>query len=58
MIAWRGVIPIERVPAAISRDKATTGSVSAAMSCTYPLRAGRLMNFVRHHGASDWQIES
>jgi salicylate hydroxylase len=58
MIAWRGVIPIERVPAAISRDKATNWIGVGGHVVHYPLRAGRLMNFVGIMDRSDWQVES
>jgi len=58
MIAWRGVIPIERVPAAISRDKATNWIGVGGHVVHYPLRAGRLMNFVGIMERSDWQVES
>ena len=57
MIAWRGVIPIERVPAAISRDKATNWIGVGGHVVHYPLRAGRLMNFVGIMERSDWQVE-
>jgi 2-polyprenyl-6-methoxyphenol hydroxylase-like FAD-dependent oxidoreductase len=58
MIAWRGVIPIERVPAQISRDKATNWIGVGGHVVHYPLRAGRLMNFVGIQERSDWQVES
>jgi len=58
MIAWRGVIPIERVPQAISRDKATNWIGVGGHVVHYPLRAGRLMNFVGIMERGDWRIES
>jgi salicylate hydroxylase len=58
MIAWRGVIPIERVPPQISRDKATNWIGVGGHVVHYPLRAGRLMNFVGIMERSDWQVES
>ena len=57
MIAWRGVIPIERVPPHISRDKATNWIGVGGHVVHYPLRAGRLMNFVGIQERSDWQVE-
>jgi salicylate hydroxylase len=57
MIAWRGVIPIERVPAAISRDKATNWIGVGGHVVHYPLRAGKLMNFVGIMERSDWRVE-
>jgi len=58
MIAWRGVIPIDRVPRRISRDKATNWIGVGGHVVHYPLRAGRLMNFVGIQERSDWQVES
>ena len=58
MIAWRGVIPIARVPQAISRDKATNWIGVGGHVVHYPLRAGTLMNFVGIMERSDWRIES
>ncbi len=58
MIAWRGVIPIERVPPHISRDKATNWIGVGGHVVHYPLRAGRLMNFVGIQERADWQVES
>jgi salicylate hydroxylase len=58
MIAWRGVIPIERVPRDISRDKATNWIGVGGHVVHYPLRAGALMNFVGIMERSDWQVES
>ena len=58
MIAWRGVIPIERVPQRISRNKATNWIGVGGHVVHYPLRAGRLMNFVGIQERADWQVES
>jgi len=58
MIAWRGVIPIERVPSHISRDKATNWIGVGGHVVHYPLRAGKLMNFVGIQERADWQVES
>ena len=58
MIAWRGVIPIERVPPHISRDKATNWIGVGGHVVHYPLRAGKLMNFVGIQERADWQVES
>jgi salicylate hydroxylase len=58
MIAWRGVIPIERVPKNISRDTATNWIGVGGHVVHYPLRAGALMNFVGIMERGDWQVES
>lgn len=58
MIAWRGVIPIARVPQHISRNKATNWIGVGGHVVHYPLRAGRLMNFIGIQERVDWQLES
>lgn len=58
MIAWRGVIPIEQALPQISRDKATNWIGVGGHVVHYPLRAGRLMNFVGIQERADWQVES
>ena len=58
MVAWRGVIPMARVPAHISRHKATNWIGVGGHVVHYPLRAGALMNFVGIMERSDWQVES
>jgi salicylate hydroxylase len=58
MIAWRGVIPIEQVPLHISRDKATNWIGVGGHVVHYPLRAGKLMNFVGIQERADWRVES
>jgi salicylate hydroxylase len=58
MIAWRAVVPIERVPPQISRDKATNWIGVGGHVVHYPLRAGRLMNFVGIQERADWRVES
>lgn len=58
MIAWRSVVPIEKVPKDISRDKATNWIGADGHVVHYPLRAGRLMNFVGIQERADWQVES
>jgi salicylate hydroxylase len=57
IIAWRGVIPIERVPASISRTIGTNWVGPGGHVIHYPLRAGTLMNFVGMGERSDWQVE-
>jgi len=42
----------------ISRDKATNWIGVAAMVVHYPLRTGKLMNFVGIQERADWQVES
>jgi salicylate hydroxylase len=57
IIAWRGVIPMERVPPAISRTIGTNWVGPGGHVIHYPLRAGTLMNFVGMGERTDWQVE-
>jgi salicylate hydroxylase len=56
IIAWRGVIPIERVPASISRTIGTNWVGPGGHVVHYPLRAGKLLNFVGM-GEREWNVE-
>lgn len=58
MMAWRGVIPMERLPAHMTRSVATNWVGPGAHVVCYPLRTGKLMNFVATVGRSDWRVES
>jgi salicylate hydroxylase len=55
--AWRGVIPMERVPASISRTIGTNWVGPGGHVIHYPLRAGTLLNFVGMGERTDWQVE-
>ena len=55
--AWRGVIPMERVPPAISRTIGTNWVGPGGHVIHYPLRAGTLLNFVGMGERADWQVE-
>ncbi len=57
IIAWRGVIPIERVPASISRTIGTNWIGPGGHVVHYPLRAGTLLNFVGMGERADWTGE-
>jgi salicylate hydroxylase len=56
IIAWRGVIPMERVPPSISRTVGTNWVGPGGHVVHYPLRAGTLLNFVGM-GERDWSVE-
>ena len=56
IIAWRGVMPMERVPASISRSIGTNWVGPGGHVVHYPLRAGTLLNFVGM-GERDWTVE-
>src|ERR1700728_2763266 len=55
--AWRGVVPIERVPPSISRFIGTNWVAPGAHVVHYPLRAGTLLNVVALHERTGWTVE-
>ncbi len=55
--AWRGVIPMERVPPSISRTIGTNWVGPGGHVIHYPLRAGTLLNFVGMGERDDWKVE-
>jgi salicylate hydroxylase len=57
IIAWRGVVPMERVPASISRTVGTNWVGPGGHVVHYPLRAGKLLNFVGMGERRDWTVE-
>ena len=57
-IAWRGVIPIERLPRRLIRSVGTNWIGPGGHVVHYPLRGGKLMNFVGIVERNDWVIES
>ena len=58
IMAWRGVIPMDRLPARMRRMVGTNWVGPGGHIVHYPLNAGRLMNFVGVRERSDWQVES
>ncbi len=58
MMAWRGVIPMDRLPARMARPVATNWIGPGAHVVCYPLRGGELMNFVATVEREDWTVES
>jgi salicylate hydroxylase len=58
VIAWRGIIPMERLPAHLARMVGTNWIGPGAHIVHYPLRGGRLMNFVGALERSGWEVES
>jgi salicylate hydroxylase len=58
LIAWRGLIPMERLPAHLSRFVGTNWVGPGRHVVHYPLRGGSLMNFVGIVERDDWQVES
>jgi salicylate hydroxylase len=57
IVAWRGVVPMERVPSSISRTIGTNWIGPGSHVVHYPLRAGRLLNVVGVTERSDWTVE-
>jgi salicylate hydroxylase len=58
VMAWRGVVPMERLPAHMARMVGSNWVGPGGHIVHYPLRAGRLMNFVGARERADWRIES
>jgi salicylate hydroxylase len=58
VIAWRGIVPMEKLPAHMARRVGSNWVGPGGHIVHYPLRAGRLMNFVGALERSDWRIES
>jgi salicylate hydroxylase len=57
IVAWRGVVPMERVPPSISRTIGTNWIGPGRHVVHYPLRAGNLLNFVGVGERADWTVE-
>ncbi|HEY2532370.1 MAG TPA: FAD-dependent monooxygenase [Xanthobacteraceae bacterium] len=57
IIAWRGVIPMDRAPQSISRTIGTNWVGPGGHVVHYPLRAGKLLNVVGLRERTDWRVE-
>ena len=57
-IAWRGIAPMEKLPARMARLVGTNWIGPGGHIVHYPLRGGMLMNFVGLRERADWRIES
>ena len=57
-IAWRGVVPMERLPTHMARMVGSNWVGPGGHIVHYPLRAGKVMNFVGVLERSDWKVES
>lgn len=58
MLAWRGVIPMESLPARMNISRATVWVGPNGHVVHYPIREGRLMNVVATAERDDWRVES
>lgn len=58
LVAWRGLIPMQRLPAHMHRFVGTNWVGPGRHVVHYPLRGGAMMNFVGIVERDDWQVES
>lgn len=58
MIAWRAVIPMERLPERFHDMVGWTWIGPGGHLVNYPLRGGKLMNMIGTVERDDWQVES
>jgi len=57
-MAWRGVVPMERLPSHLRQQHGNTWIGPFGHVVTYPLRRGELLNFVTAIERDDWLVES
>ena len=57
-IAWRGIATMDKLPSRMARMVGTNWIGPGGHIVHYPLRGGKLMNFVGLRERSDWRIES
>jgi salicylate hydroxylase len=57
-MAWRGVVPMERLPPRLRQQYGMTWIGPHGHVVTYPLRRGELLNFVTAIERDDWRVES
>ena len=58
IVAWRVLVPRERVPAGIKMDVGTNWVGPGGHVVHYPVRGGQLLNFVGLLERDDWRVES
>jgi salicylate hydroxylase len=58
VIAWRGIVPMERLPKHMARMVGVNWIGPGGHVVHYPLRGGKVMNFVGALERADWQVES
>jgi salicylate hydroxylase len=58
IIAWRGIVPMEKLPAHMVRMVGTNWIGPGGHVVHYPLRGGKVMNFVGALERADWRVES
>jgi salicylate hydroxylase len=57
-VAWRGLVPMHRLPHHLARNTATSWLGPAGHVLHYPVRRGELMNFIAFMERTDWRVES
>jgi salicylate hydroxylase len=57
IVAWRGVVPMDSLPASVATTVSTQWIGPGGHVVHYPLRAGRLLNFVGLRERGDWTVE-
>jgi len=58
LVVWRGIVPMEKLPKHMARMVGSNWVGPGAHVVHYPLRSGKVMNFVGALERSDWQVES
>ena len=58
IVAWRGLVPRERVPAGVKMEVGTNWVGPGGHVVHYPVRGGALLNFVGLLERDDWRVES
>jgi salicylate hydroxylase len=58
LLAWRGLVPLDRIPAHLQKPVGTNWVGPGAHVITYPVRAGQLMNVVGIIERDGWHSES
>ena len=58
LMAWRGIVPIERLPAELRRAVGSNWHGPGGHVVTYPLRRATLLNFVGVVERDDWTSDS
>jgi len=56
--AWRGLVPMNRLPLDMQRDVGTNWVGPGGHVITYPVRRGELLNFVGIFEGENWPVES
>jgi salicylate hydroxylase len=58
IVVWRGIVPMEKLPSHMARMVGSNWVGPGAHVVHYPLRAGKVMNFVGALERDDWRVES